>query len=490
MTAPMSSTSSRRVSCAVPRNHLAQPYDDDLTDIVVPVAELIGYTLLEWQRDQLADWSAVREDGTWVHHRCGDSIPRQAGKSVSGIVWAVVLSALMGYKVLWTDHNYSTTCEMLDRFRNVFGARPNDGARGIKQFNRRLLSANSKTAQEDFKFKNGGVLAFSTRTKSAALGYSFDVVIFDEAQELTDEQVQAIMPTTTSGAKQNPQFLFLGTPTRAGSSATVFQDVREQALEGGDRASDLCWLEYGLSEVGDVHDEERWYEANPSLGYHSNIMAIRSASNNMTELAFAQEYLGYWLPRVANAVVSADEWGECLIEPERARGIDGRTAYGIKFSVDGSSVALSAAVRPEEGPVHVELVAIEPTSKGTGWLADWLQGRAGRASVAVVDGQSGAGSLCDRLAGRVPRKYLQRAGAQDMVTACSTFLEGIETKAVTHIDQQQLTDAMLTSTRRKIGSRGGWGWDGELAYVADSASLAVWAAKTTKRNPARRQVVW
>lgn len=486
----MSSTSSRRVSCAEPRNHLARPYEDDLTDIVVPVAELMGYSLLEWQRGQLADWSAVNEDGTWVHHRCGDSIPRQAGKSVSGIVWASVLAALMGYKVLWTDHNYSTTCEMLDRFRNVFGARPGDPARGIRDFNRRLRSANSKTAQEDFKFKNGGVLAFSTRTKSAALGYSFDVVFFDEAQELTDEQVQAILPTTTSGAKQNPQFIYLGTPTRAGSSATVFQDLREQALEGGDRAADLCWLEYGVPEVGDVHDEDRWYEANPSLGHHSNIMAIRSASNSMTELAFAQEYLGYWLPRVADAVVYAGDWDGCLIPRAEAERVEGRVAYGIKYSVDGSSVALAAAVRPEAGKIHVELVRIEPTSKGTGWLADWLRERAGTASVAVVDGQSGAGALCDRLEGRVPRKYLQRAGAQDMVTACSTLLEGIETGAVTHIDQRQLTDAMLTSTRRKIGSRGGWGWDGELAHVADAASLAVWAVKTTKRNPARRQVVW
>lgn len=486
----MSSTSSRRRSLAVPRNHIARPYEDDLTDIIVPVAEVMGYRLIDWQVGQLADWSAVKHDGTWVHNRCGDSIPRQAGKSIDGIVWATVLSSLMGYKVLWTDHNYSTTCEMLDRFRNVFGARPGDTARGIRDFNKRLASANSKTAQEDFKFKNGGVLAFSTRTKSAALGYSFDVVFFDEAQELTDEQVQAILPTTTSGSKGNPQFIYMGTPTRAGSNATVFQDVREQALEGGDRASDLCWLEYGVEEIGDVHDEDRWYEANPSLGYHSNIMAIRSASNSMTELAFAQEYLGYWLPRVANAVVSADDWDRCLVAVEAASSVSGLVAYGVKFSVDGSSVALAAAVKPESGPVHVEVVAVEPTSKGTGWLAEWLSDRAGTASVAVVDGQAGAGALCDRLEGRVPRKYLRRAGAQDMVTACSTLLEGIETGAVTHIDQGQLNEAMLTSTRRKIGSRGGWGWDGAMAHVADAASLAVWAAKTTKRNPARRQVVW
>ncbi|MFQ9179658.1 MAG: hypothetical protein ACLR3C_06870 [Eggerthella lenta] len=67
--------------------------------------------------------------------RNGASVPRQAGKSVDGIVWALFLAAVMGYKVLWTDHNYSTTCEMLDRFRKILGRRPNDSY-GVRAFNR------------------------------------------------------------------------------------------------------------------------------------------------------------------------------------------------------------------------------------------------------------------------------------------------------------------------------------------------------------------
>lgn len=469
---------------------MAEEYADDLADVVVPAAEAMGYRLLDWQMGQIRDWSAVGPDGKWVHTRCGASIPRQAGKSIDGIVWAAVLSCLMGYKVLWTDHNYSTTCEMLERFRDIFGARVGDTARGVRSFNRRVKAVNSKTAQEWFKFKGGGVLAFSTRTKSAALGFSFDVIVYDEAQELTGEHVQAITPTLSSGAKANPQALYLGTPTRAGSHAEVFQNVREDALAGGEAASGLCWLEYGVEEVGDVADESRWYGVNPSLGHHANIEAIRIGLHDNDDLAFAQEYLGYWLPKVADAVISPEEWRDCLVGKKEALK-EGREFFGVKFSPDGSTVALAAARRSRGDParpVHVELLACEPTSKGTGWLAEWLAARSREASCAVVDGQAGAGALCDRLAAaRVPRRYVVRPKAADVCTAAATMLEAVRSKQVTHIEGPALDASATRSSRRKIGSSGGWGWGGEDSAPMEAASLALWAARTCKRDPGRVQ---
>ena len=70
-------------------------------------------------------------------------------------------------------------------------------------------------------FKSGGVIQFSTRTKSSRLGFSFDIVVYDEAQELTCEHTQVINPTTVSGAKHNLQIIYAGTPTRAGSKAEI-----------------------------------------------------------------------------------------------------------------------------------------------------------------------------------------------------------------------------------------------------------------------------
>lgn len=485
------STRSPRASApsqARPRLHVAQPYSRDLSGPVASAAAQAGIDLLPWQVDLLRDWTALDSEGRFVHHRCGASIPRQAGKSVGGIAWCISLAVFMGYKVLWTDHNYSTTCEMLDRFREVFGRKVADERAEHPRFNARVTEVNNKTAQEYFKFKGGGVLAFSTRTKKAKMGFSFDVVVYDEAQELRNEHTQIITPTMSSGAKANPQTIYLGTPTRAGNPAEVFQGVRKEAW-ADEPPADLCWTEYGVEEVGDIYDESRWATVNPSLGALANYDAIRlGLPPNLDDLAFAQEYLGYWLPKVADAVISPAEWRERLVSKEDAPKEGGRVAYGVKFSPDGATVAVAAARRLDEGPVHVELVMNGSTSGGTARLAEWIAARTGSASCCAIDGLSGAAALVDAV-GRAPRGYIVRPGASDAMSAASMMLEAVRSGGMTHIDDPALGLSATSATKRAIGSRGGWGWGGDNATPIDAASLALWAVKTTKRDPTRKMKV-
>ena len=118
----------------------------DLLDEVADFAAIIGYGVGDWQRTPLRDWSRIDSRGKWVHRRCGLSVPRQAGKSHDAIIWAAFLALEMGYSVLWTDHTYSTTCEMLARFRKIFGRRVGDPD-AHRAINRRVSDAKSKTAQ-------------------------------------------------------------------------------------------------------------------------------------------------------------------------------------------------------------------------------------------------------------------------------------------------------------------------------------------------------
>lgn len=57
---------------------------------------------------------------------------------------------------------------------------------------------------------------------------------------------------------------------------------------------------------------------------------------------------------------------------------------------------------------------------------------------------------------------------------------------MTHLDDPALNLSATTATRRAIGSRGGWGWGGDNSTPIEAASLALWGAKTSKRNPARK----
>ncbi len=473
---------------AEPRLHVAQPYERSLGELAVKTGELMGYELLDWQRNQLMDWGALKEDGQWVHPRCGGSIPRQAGKSVDGIVWAATLASVLGYKVLWTDHNYSTTLEMRKRFRDVFGARVGDTTFGIRYFRAKVKEVCNQTSQEYYEFKNGGVIAFSTRTESAKLGFSFDVIFYDEAQKLTTGQSQTITPTTSSGAKRNPQIIYLGTPTRSGEAATVFREVRADAWEGD--ADDLAWLEYGTDEVGDVADESRWWEINPSLGHHTEVTAIRLGLKDLKgdPLAFAQEYLGYWVPDTEAAqppLIGEELWAETRVDAPPAAV--SKVAYGVKFAADGSHVALAVAEKARDGRSHVSLPFCENTSKGTEWLVLWLAARANRAACVAIDGRSGAGAVCDALAAMgMPRGYVMRPTADEAITAANLILQAARTGAATHIDNEALDLSAATSTRRPIGRAGGWGFGGDASAPIEACGLALLALQNTKRNPNRK----
>jgi hypothetical protein len=454
----------------------------------VDFAAIIGYAPGEWQKIPLRDWSTLDERGKFVHRRCGLSVPRQAGKSVDAIIWAAFLVLQLGYSVLWTDHNYSTTCEMLSRFQKILGKRKGDPD-ALPAINRRIASSKAKTAQESYEFMNGGVLCFSTRTESASLGYSFDVVIYDEAQLLTSAQAQTINPTTTRSPHKNAQFIYAGTPTRAGCPADRFSNMREEAWSDAPK-DDLCWLEYGTDKVGDPLDETRWPLVNPSLA-EGLVEAddVRPGIYGMEgdDLGIAQEYLGYWLPpsqQVEPPVITNDEWTACLVKTAPEPTSAERIAYGVKFSPDGATVALAAAARQGER-VHVELVKLETTAVGTGWLASWLCERTTKAMAVAVDGKSGAGALVEALAG-TPRNYVIRPAAADVTTAAAMTLDGVRDGTLTHIKSQALDTAATTCTRRAIGSAGGWSWGGETACAMDAVSLALWASKTSRRNPRRK----
>jgi hypothetical protein len=469
---PRSSGSPATPSYPEPTFHAALPYEKSNGALACSLAALAGIDLIDYQRDELMDWGA-RGDGGYLHREIGSSIPRQAGKSTAGIAWAVFRAVAEGAKVLWSDHNYSTTCEMLSRFRDIFGRKPNDPYAKHPQFNKLLVDASSKTAQEKFVLSTGGVICFATRTKSASLGYSFDMVVYDEAQELTDEQQQAIIPTTSSGALHDTQALYLGTPTRPGSPGTVFGRLRGKIRRGEEPGA--CWWEWGVSEVGDVYDDSRVYAVNPALPHVADIEAIRAARGQMTELAFAQEYLGYWLPSEVAVVpaVPVDAWAACATA-EPARGEP--AAWGVKFSPDGAEVAVAVAVPCERG-WHVELAARRSTVRGSGWLARAIASRQG--ATWVLDGKGSARALMERLPEDADCAY--EAKTSDVVEASAVFLDAVREGALEWFDAgagetDQLTASVERSPKRKIGTGGGWGFGGADSAPVEAAALAVWAA--------------
>jgi len=137
---------------------------------------------------------------------------------------------------------------------------------------------------------------------------------------------------------------------------------------------------------------------------------------------------------------------------------------------------------------------------GTGWLVEWLAGgsspRWRSAAQIVVDGKAHAGNLVNALRDAGVASTVVLTPTTEQVTSAHSMLEdAVKAKTLTvlkHPGQDTLVDSVAHSARREIGKTGGWGFrpigDGECTS-AESAVMAHWGAKTSKRRPGKKQRV-
>ena len=241
-----------------------------------------------------------------------------------------------------------------------------------------------------------------------------------------------------------------------------------------------------MDEIGDVHNAERWAATNPALGRRILLSTIEGECEQMDADTFARERLGWWTPiRVEklNYAIDRQTWMDCASDELKP---EGKTAYGVKFSADGSEVCLCGAVIPKEGKARISLIERKPTGLGTKWLADWLNARYNQASCVVIDGKNGVDVLIDKITDTWKYKgSVIRPGAKDMIAAVGTLCDGLTENTLTwYSKQEDLKNSALSSVKRPIS--GGWGFGGDDSTPIEACALALWGAKNSKRDPSKK----
>lgn len=470
-----------RKGCQEPTFKAIGSFESSDGDAAVRLFEEYGVKFLPSQEMELGLFLARDADGRAAAKTIGISKPRQNGKSFAARHYAVWSAAVERKRVLYTAHHGVTTREMFKLLRNFVEGTPDFLAAVEKDGVKRASGA------EAIYFLNGGCIEFNTRTNSVARGKTYDVIIVDEAQELTDEQADALTPTTLASGSGDPQIIYLGTPPNHKCPGTVFKALHKKAHDGD--AGDAWWLEWAATEVGDPHDVDRWYRCCPAMGYRIREDVMADAADSRSPDGFAREYLGWWSDDVSvERVVSEQAWGRCRTEnPPK----DGVLCCAVKFSPDGGEGAIAVCRKPGCGiPMHVEVARAKSLSHGIGWARDWVLERKDRLALTVVDGMSAAAALTTELEReRMPRKAYMTAKSSDVIAACAMFADAVRAGDVTHYGQPDLDAAVTCCGKRKIGSAGGFGFEsneGGDATLAEAAALAYWAAKTTKRDPNRK----
>lgn len=471
-------TKSRRSSanlmgCQEPSVKVAPKYDKSDGYRAAKILQAGGLVLDPWQSDLMDDWLAFSPSMKWKCKTCGGSVPRQNGKT--GLVVGRSEAGMIIYneQVIYTAHLQKTATETFEEMASFFDS---------PQLRKHVKDIKTALGREQIILKAGARIKFLARTRNGGRGQHGDLLIFDEAQELDDDAQASFLPAIS--ASLNPQTIYVGTPPDPNCTGTVFRDIRQKAIDG--KTKSTSWFEFSVKDIGDVTDRKRWADTNPALGRRILVTTIEGECEQMAPDTFARERLGWWTPVVIQKIdyaLDKKEWASCssdLMKPE------GKTAYGVKFSADGSIVSLAGAVIGEDGVIRISMIDQKPTGYGTQWLADWLNARYKKASCVVIDGRNGVDVLIDKISGTwMAKNSVIKPGIKDILAAVGMTVDAVNEKRLSwYRGQEILNESATTSVKRPIG--GGWGFGGDNSTPIEACSLALWGVKTSKRDPSKQ----
>ncbi len=463
-----------------------------------------GVKFYDSQKYEMRVFLARNDDGSFAAKTICISKPRQNGKSFAARFYAVWMAAIEGRRVLFSAHHGKTVRKMFKEIRNFIENSENFAAM-LKPKNGIYAAAGTEGVyfadwyDDDGYFHEGGLIEFQTRTNSSARGETYQVIIVDEAQQLTADQLEAIKPTTIAAddaekIDSDPQMIYLGTPPNDKCPGTEFRRWHEEAHE--EKESSIWWIEWAVDEIPKSDDRgeimELVYLTNPAMGYRIKESTMLDVMDTMGIEGFARECLGYWSKTYSNVVtvIKASDWEQCATDRPSN---DGLLAYGVKFSPDGQIGTLAACYKPESSVPFVYVVTSRDMAGGITWFVDNITERANKMAVAVIDGTSDAQNLKSQLiANGVSKKAVMCPGTSDVVTANSMLVNAVKERKITHYSQEELDASATKTARRNIGKHGGFGFDSTAnadATLIEACALAYWGAMTTKRKPGRKAKV-
>lgn len=459
-----------------PRVEQAPEGDTYHADTASFLAASYGLDPDPWQRRVLDAWLAERGDGRWAASRAGLAVPRQNGKNALLEVRELYGMVELGERFLHTAHEVKTARKAFLRLVGFV-----ENRRKWPELNDLVKDIRKTNGQEAIVLHNGGSVEFVARSRGSGRGYTVDVLVFDEAQELTDEQLEALRPTISSGPAGNPQTILTGTPPPPGTSGEVFTRYRNAAIEGGDHR--LAWHEWSVVGKVDINDMALWEATNPALGRRLHPDGIVDELADMSADGFARERLGSWELGTTGAEIAADVWAS-LEDGESRRDPKAKSAFTVDITPDRSATSIGYATDRRDRLRHVELI---DHRSGTSWAIERLvELKAKWGGEVGLDPSSQAGSLLTGLQEAGVEPVL--IGTRDATQACGLFVKMVvEDGTVRHRGQPKLNVAVDAGCKRMVGPEGGWCWNRRDSASDISPLVAVTNANFLLGIPSKRR---
>jgi hypothetical protein len=336
-----------------------------------------------WQQLVLRHALGEQANHLWASFEVGLVVPRQNGKG--SVLEALELAALFLADpdappplILHSAHEFKTSAEHFRRMRTLVENAP--------LFNRQVRIIRTAAGAEAIELHSGARLRFVTRSGGSGRGFSADLIVIDEAYNLTAESMAAVLPTLS--ARPNPQVWY--TSSAGMESSDQLARVRARGVAGGD--SSLAYFEWSAEDGVSLDDREAWAQANPALGLRIPERFVASERSALPDEQFGRERLGLWADRDTTAAISFDNW-RTLADPEAARG--DQPVFGVAVAPDRSWAAVAAAWARPDGLTQVAMTERGYRPDAT-WIADHVRDLRKRAPGAKVLVDQAARGLLDK----------------------------------------------------------------------------------------------
>jgi phage terminase large subunit-like protein len=472
----MNSLLAERVGSQTPRVANYPPYPLSAAPEVIDLAESAGLYLDDWQKYVLTHGLGHRVDEQWTARKVSVWVPRQNGKGA--IIEALELAWLFLFDeelVVHSAHQHRTSQKAYGRLERMIRATP-DLHRRVKQYRQ-------ANGEQQIELWDGRLLQYTTRSRTAVRGFSAPKLVLDEAQELTSEQMAAMLPTVS--AMPNWQVWFFGTPP-ADSAAWAY-GLKDDGEAGAPRLAHFDWgLDLDPDDPEDaatIADIESAYTTNPALGIRIERETVedeQKPSGLGTE--YPAERLGVWRPRAGDGsrVIPSDLW-RTLAAPHAERPAE--VAFALHVNLDRTRAAVAFAGRRPDGLIQVGLMEWRA---GAAWVVDRLvelREKWQPVAVAVDTRSEGllielekAGITVSEDSDEPERGDLVIPTAADTAAAYAQLVDTARAQRLRHSDDAPVNTALVQAKTRELA--GGATWDhrgpGESGPLK-AVTLAAWA---------------
>jgi hypothetical protein len=449
--------------CEQPRICTAPASGSSSGDELADFAARFGVHLYPWQRNVLRVAMGEKPDGKWAAGEVGLVVPRQNGKGEVLLARELGGLFLLGERLIThTAHEFKTASDAYRRIRTVVESSP--------ELMRRVKRMPNSPVEKAIELHNGNKLSFIARSGGSGRGFSGDVVILDEAYDLSQEHMDALGPTMTMA----PDMQLWYTSSAGKKHSLVLAKLRKRGIVGERR---LAYMEWSVDEPGltdppvDITSPELLAQANPSLAQISPDY-LATERGMLSEVGLLRERFGIFDTVTEAGVFPENAWERLL---DRESTILGAPTFALEVAEDRSWACIAAAGAGPAG-LHVEVVEYQ---RGTGWIVDRMADLASKhGSRLVVQPTSAAGSLISELEAR--RVTVLKASPADYAAACGQFYDSVtDSRDVRHIGQQPLDISVGSALTRR--SSDSWVWDRrnpntDISPLA-AVTLAAWGSR-------------